>query len=194
MIARSWLTLGLLALPIAFAPGAVRGQSPHAGHHPGSMPPAASPYRGQERQSIKALAPGEIEQLLRGEGMGLAKAAELNHYPGPRHVLDAAEQLGLSPAQREAGQTVFAAMQARALPLGAELLERERELDAAFAAGTMTDDALSRMVAQIARLHGELRTVHLRAHLEMRRILTSTQIRAYDQLRGYAAASEPPAL
>ena len=38
-------------------------------------------------------------QYLNGEGMWLAKAAELNHYPGPRHVLDIADKLGLSPDQ-----------------------------------------------------------------------------------------------
>jgi hypothetical protein len=54
---------------------------------------ALSPYTGQERREIKALSNEEIDRYLSGDGMGLAKAAELNHYPGPRHVLELADQL-----------------------------------------------------------------------------------------------------
>ena len=32
--------------------------------------------------------------------MGLAKAAELNHYPGPAHVLTLATELALTPDQK----------------------------------------------------------------------------------------------
>ena len=43
-------------------------------------------YAGQQARSIKALDDAEIDTLLNGRGMGLARAAELNHYPGPKHV------------------------------------------------------------------------------------------------------------
>ena len=43
-----------------------------------------SPYVGQESREIKALSPQEISDYLSGKGMGLAKAAELNGYPGQR--------------------------------------------------------------------------------------------------------------
>ena len=49
-----------------------------------------SPYAGQQARQVKALSKAEIEGLLAGRGLGYAKAAELNHYPGPRHVLDLA--------------------------------------------------------------------------------------------------------
>ena len=63
------------------------------------MPPAmadVSSYAGQEMRAIKSLSPQEVADLLAGRGMGLAKAAELNHYPGPRHVLDLARELDLT--------------------------------------------------------------------------------------------------
>ena len=44
----------------------------------------ASPYAGQEMQELKALSESEVEGLLAGQGMGYAKTAELNGYPGPR--------------------------------------------------------------------------------------------------------------
>jgi len=43
--------------------------------------------------------------------MGLAKAAELNHYPGPRHVLDLASELKLSEEQRLRIEQIYNTMQ-----------------------------------------------------------------------------------
>src|SRR4051794_20423334 len=42
--------------------------------------------------SIKALSAEEVSQLERGGGLGHGRAAELNHYPGPGHVLDLADE------------------------------------------------------------------------------------------------------
>jgi hypothetical protein len=56
--------------------------------------PSEAPYAGHQERPIKALAPEEVAGLLGGEGMGYALAAELNHYPGPRHVLDLADSWG----------------------------------------------------------------------------------------------------
>ena len=43
---------------------------------------------------VNALSPDEVQQYLAGAGMGYAKAAELNHFPGPMHVLELADKLG----------------------------------------------------------------------------------------------------
>jgi hypothetical protein len=40
---------------------------------------------------IRGLTEEEISALQQGLGMGRARAAELNGYPGPRHVLDLAQ-------------------------------------------------------------------------------------------------------
>ena len=42
--------------------------------------------------------------------MGLAKAAELNHGPGPQHVLERAEARPLKEKQRSKTQAIFATM------------------------------------------------------------------------------------
>ncbi|MGH7544628.1 MAG: hypothetical protein ACREKI_00435 [Gemmatimonadota bacterium] len=47
-------------------------------------------------------------------------------------------------------------------------------------------------LAEWGRLQGELRAVHLWAHVETARLLTPAQIERYDELRGYAH-SEPDA-
>ena len=49
------------------------------------------PYAGEELRSLKSMSSQEIESLRSGEGMGFAKLAELNHYPGPKHVLELAD-------------------------------------------------------------------------------------------------------
>ncbi|MGI9104685.1 MAG: Spy/CpxP family protein refolding chaperone [Pyrinomonadaceae bacterium] len=155
-----------------------------------------SNYAGQKRHAIKALTPEEIEQLLGGQGMGLAKAAELNHYPGPRHVLDLAAQLQLTKEQRERTQQAFDQMRAQAVRLGQQIVERERELDAEFAGGRIDSRKLHAATAEIAKLQGALRAAHLQAHLEMRHLLSPEQTKKYDDLRGYATtgkqAPKPP--
>lgn len=146
---------------------------------------AAGGYGGQQTRDIKALSADDVADLLAGRGMGLAKPAELNHYPGPAHVLEMKDQLGLSPDQVGRVETTFQKMSEAARPLGAELVERERALDQGFANGTMTADALGAETMAIGALQGRLRAVHLAAHLETRAVLTPTQVARYDELRGY---------
>src|ERR1043166_1717373 len=80
------------------------------------------PYAGMDQRSVKALSEQQIADLRAGRGMGLALAAELNGYPGPMHVLELAESLGLSDRQRAKMQELLAAMKAEAVPLGAKLI------------------------------------------------------------------------
>jgi Spy/CpxP family protein refolding chaperone len=144
-------------------------------------------YAGEERREIKSLSAEEVEQLLNGHGMGLAKAAELNRYPGPRHVLELAVELRLTPEQRAQTQAAFERMRGEAVRLGRLIVERERALDAMFAKGEIDAGKLRAATSEIARLQGELRAAHLAAHLETRRLLSPQQINKYDELRGYAA-------
>src|SRR5215831_6612201 len=99
---------------------------------------AANPYSGQEARTLKALSDDDIAALRKGEGMGMAKAAELNGYPGPVHVLTLAAQLGLSESQRREVSVIFERMSAAAKPLGAALIAREQVLDQLFAKGEIT--------------------------------------------------------
>jgi Spy/CpxP family protein refolding chaperone len=146
-----------------------------------------SPYTGQEQREIKALSAEEIQGYLSGSGMGFAKAAELHHYPGPRHVLDLAEPLQLSGEQRQKTQHIFEEMRTEAVHLGTQLVARERSLDTLFAGGTISEAQVEQLVTEIATIQGQLRAVHLRAHLAQRAILTPDQLHRYDMLRGYNA-------
>lgn len=147
-----------------------------------------TPYAGQEQRDLKALSPEEIAALLQGEGMGLAKAAELNNYPGPRHILEMAVQLPLSDTQRAEAQRIYDRMHTEAVRLGHVILARERELDRLFVSGEIDEKGLQQAAREIAQLQGELRIAHLQAHLEMKQLLSPDQIGRYDTLRGYTGS------
>ncbi len=153
-----------------------------------------SPYAAQEMRSIKSLSADDITALEAGKGDalgGLAKLAELNGYPGPRHVLDSAAQLGLTAEQKEAVERVYREMNEQARVLGRQLVEHERDLDSAFGQGSISHESLERRLAESARVYGELRKAHLRAHLTTKDILTADQVRHYNELRGYLGVQDP---
>jgi hypothetical protein len=151
----------------------------------------ASPYAGQQARSIKALSDEDIAALRKGEGMGMAKAAELNGYPGPAHVLALARQLPLTDDQSRQVQLVFNRMSAAAKPLGDEVIIHERALDQLFAEGRAAQDHVAAETASIGELQGRLRSVHLAAHLETRALLNSDQVTNYQRLRGYGDSAVP---
>lgn len=151
----------------------------------------STPYAGQQTRTIKALSPEDVAGLLKGEGMGMAKAAELNGYPGPVHVLTLATQLGLTEIQRQQVTAIFERMGDAAKPLGAKVIAREQMLDQLFAKGEITPDRLAAETAAIGELQGRLRAAHLAAHLETRALLTPDQIALYQRLRGYGDHSAP---
>lgn len=173
----------LFTVAAVCAAGVVRAQEHDA---PGGSPHAAhTPYSGLHARQIKALSDQQVAELRAGKGMTLALAAELNGYPGPAHVLELAQSLGLSPEQRAATQDLFHRMQAEASSLGEEVITAERALDALFAQRTATPESLSKATARVAQAQGRLREAHLRYHLAMMDVLAAEQIAAYNRLRGY---------
>jgi Spy/CpxP family protein refolding chaperone len=181
--------VGLMSLPPA-APARAEGGHPHGAHGHGAASGPAAPYAGLETRPIKALSDRQVADLRAGRGMGYALAAELNGYPGPLHVLEHADALGLDPSQRARTESLFNAMKAQAVALGERLIGQEAELDRLFATRTIDAAALDRATAAIAATEGALRAVHLRHHLAMMDLLTPAQVRRYGELRGYAGERE----
>lgn len=157
-----------------------------AGPSPAQSP---QPYAGMQARPLKALSSEELADLREGRGMGLALAAELNGYPGPKHVLELARELNLTDAQRVRTQELFNAMKAEAVPLGQQLIAAESDLDRQFSGRTITPASLSGATAAIGATQGTLRAAHLKYHLAMMEVLTPEQIRRYGELRGYGAAA-----
>ena len=154
---------------------------------------AANPYAGQQARAIKALSEADVAALRGGEGMGLAKAAELNGYPGPRHVLDLSGELGLGETQKQQVTAVKDRMSTAARSLGAKLIEREAALDRLFAGGEITPERLNEEMAAIGKVQARLRAAHLQAHIETRAILSTEQVAQYNRLRGYEEPASTPA-
>jgi hypothetical protein len=146
---------------------------------------AQTPYAGLQTRSIKALSDQQIADLRAGRGMGLALAAELNGYPGPSHLLELADKLGLSDAQRNSVRNMFEAMKAETVTIGERLIAQEAALDRLFADHVITPEKLSAATAEIGATQAELRSAHLKYHLSTVAMLEPSQIRQYSVLRGY---------
>ncbi|RIH90563.1 hypothetical protein Mterra_00358 [Calidithermus terrae] len=149
---------------------------------------APSPYVAQLESPVRGLSAQEVEDLLAGRGAGYARTAELNGHPGPAHVLEFKEQLGLSPQQVAEIGRIRERMAQGAKALGARIVAEEKALSEAFAGGKITPEALQERLLALGALYAELRMVHLKAHLEVTLLLSRQQILRYNQLRGYGAS------
>ena len=176
------MTPGILLLGLALAtPAVAQHQHDGATPAPGSATSMASTagYGAEER----------AQGLREGRGMGLAMPAEGNGYPGPRHVLEVADAIGLTPDQRARTQALFDSMQAEAKRLGAQLLSQEAELDAMFRDRRATLPHLEKTAHAIGETEAALKIVHLQNHLAMMQILRPDQVVQYVVLRRAGAGS-----
>jgi hypothetical protein len=155
-----------------------------------------SPYAGEEQREIKSLSAEDIGELRRGGGWGLAKAAELNGYPGPVHLLELKAEIGLSGEQIAAITVIYEDMKRDAIRLGEEMIRGERALEESFQRRAVDEKTLAEALDRIARVRRDLRFTHLAAHLKVKPLLTEQQAAAYWRLRGYDTADpcrNPPA-
>jgi len=153
-----------------------------------------SPYAGQETRRIKSLSTEDIEGLLAGSGTpfgGMAKPAELNGYPGPRHVLDAVEagEFTVTAQQMEQIKSLYELMRSDAVEIGKHIIELETTVDDALAKKNITAELLQEKILASGSLYGQLRLVHLETHLSMVDILTPHQVEQYNELRGYTSGN-----
>lgn len=147
---------------------------------------AEAPYAGMQARPIKALSDQQLSDLRAGRGMGLALAAELNGYPGPSHVLELADQLGLRSEQRTKVEEMFAAMKTETTSIGDRLIEEESNLDRQFAHRIVSPESLRSATTGISNAQGELREAHLKYHLLTTALLDKDQLEKYAGLRGYS--------
>lgn len=147
----------------------------------------ASKYAGQEKRTIKSLSADDIAELRDGRGWGLAKAAELNGVPGPVHLLEAKNEIGLTAEQTRKIQALFDQMKTEAIALGNRLIAQEFELEKRFQTDIPGEKELASMLDALGATRARLRFVHLVSHLKTLDILTGEQVASYNQFRGYAA-------
>ncbi|PYN02357.1 MAG: hypothetical protein DME07_10850 [Candidatus Rokuibacteriota bacterium] len=140
-----------------------------------------SPSRGhQAAQACET----EFEKVVGdGRGFGLAFAADQNGYPGPLHVLELQEPLGLTADQATKVRALLHAMSAESKPKSARLLEAEARLRRLFADRVAGEASVRAAVAEVERARSEVRLVHLLTHLKTRDLLTDAQRRIYQEAR-----------
>lgn len=153
----------------------------------GDAQPTVTPsgYSELLETEIRGFSPDQIDGYRTGKGLGMALPAELNGYPGPRHVLDLAEEIELTSKQLEDIQLLYDGMLPQAVELGEQILTREANLELAFREGAIDEASLQVQLDELGDLYAQLRFVHLSTHLETLDILTQHQVFLYNNLRGY---------
>ncbi len=127
--------------------------------------------------------PADREALESGAGAGMASYADPNGYPGPKHILELQDTLQLSDDQVKEVQSIFDDMSENAKSLGVRIITLEEELSRLFARGEARESDVKSHSVEIGRLRGELRSVHLIAHIRAKHVLTKKQNELYTRLR-----------
>jgi hypothetical protein len=138
---------------------------------------------GERKPEVSSLSPDDVKGYLAGQGMGLARAAEMNGYPGPLHVLELAKELSLSPPQRKLTEELVAATKAKAIDAGRALVDAERALEELFCTRKATQENVAEAVTRIGQREADVRRVHLAAHVRQIEILSPPQVLRYYELR-----------
>jgi hypothetical protein len=189
------ISLVAVAAVLDGSPALAQSHGQHGQHSPHGQ--AGQPYAEFMGRTIKAMSEAQIADLRVGRGMGLALAAELNNYPGPKHVLELAAQLGINDAKRKQLADMSIAMTAETVALGEQIIALEAELNRLFASRVVTLVSIDATTQAIGQKQASLRAAHLKYHLTTRDLLSAEQTQIYNRLRGYtqpagsAPASKP---
>jgi Spy/CpxP family protein refolding chaperone len=127
--------------------------------------------------------PSDRNILESGMGAGMASYADPNDYPGPKHILDLADTLNLTEDQIKLIEAISDGMIANSQALGMKIIEREERLEELFRSGTAGEKETRAIAVDIGTLRGDLRSVHLAAHIQAREVLSSGQRTLYTVLR-----------
>ena len=127
--------------------------------------------------------PADKESLEKSEGAGMASYADINGYPGPKHVLEMQETLKLTDDQIKDISAIIDEMSENARATGEMIIAKERELESSFRLGKAGESYTKQLATEIGSLRGALRSVHLNAHIQAKSVLTKEQIATYMAIR-----------
>lgn len=144
-----------------------------------------APYAGFQKRQIKSLSERDIAEIRSGAGWGLALPAELNGRPGPAHLLELQDEIGLSAKQIEQIEVVYEEMRAEAIAAGERFIAAEAALSSAFEGSDLDNKRLRALLEASAQARSYLRFIHLSRHLSTPQLLTAAQLQKYNILRGY---------
>ena len=127
--------------------------------------------------------PSDKELLESAQGGGMASYAELNGYPGPKHIVEMQNEIGLTEEQLKQIESIFDEMHEKARAKGELIVMKEERLNGLFKSGRASEEDVQQLAAEIGRLRGELRAIHLIAHLQATKVLTREQTAMYVAIR-----------
>ena len=138
----------------------------------------------------QTVVPSDREGLLKGLGIGLASYAEENGYPGPKHVLELKDELGLTQDQLKKTEALQKMVAISAAAKGQQIVQAEEELNELFEAGTINGKVLRSSSGRSETCVPTSSSSILQAHLRMKQVLTADQIGRYKKLRGHEGKRE----
>jgi hypothetical protein len=77
---------------------------------------------------------------------------------------------------------IYQNMSNKAKGIGAAIIAIEHDMNRVFANKTITEEYLNLMLDKSARLYGQVRFVHLSAHLDTLQMLTMAQVQRYNKM------------
>jgi Spy/CpxP family protein refolding chaperone len=172
---------GLIVALLA-AGGGAGAQTPH-GQPPAGARRHAPGDGGEAHRRVDAYLQEFDAVVADGRGFGLAFAADQHGYPGPLHVLELKDRLGLTPEQEARMRALFETMLGEARPRAARLAAAEARLRRLFADVVADDATVRAAVAETEAARADLRLAHLAAHLRARDVLSAAQRQTYHHLR-----------
>ncbi len=190
IFSRSGLLICGAALAFAAAPALAQESAEQGGGMSGMHQRHGQAEGGMQRGGmsggpmLSGISADEKEALLAGSGLGAGRIAMMNGYPGPKHVLEMGDELGLTAQQKEEIGTLFAERKASFVEMGRELVEKDEELTAMFASGSVDTGAVEKLSREIGQLQGELRAGHLNAHVLTWEALNEEQREKLASMRG----------
>ena len=148
----------------------------------GGQQSGGSGMKCMKKDMKKGMKKGMKKKGMQG-GHGAGHLAEMNGYPGPKHVLEFIEELDLSAEQVSQLRKLRTEVTVQSLELSDQIKDLRTKLKGVFAEKKATENGVRTIVSEISELQGRLDMVHLAAHLRAKGILSDEQTAKYYNLR-----------
>lgn len=132
---------------------------------------------------VKTLSYKQYNAYLNGDDNdNMALVAELNYYPSPQVAIELKKELGLTPDELLKITDINTELTRKKKEMGRFIIKNERVLDSLFRIKQVNDGNLVFFGQRTDLYRGELRNAVLQAYLKVSAILTTGQLKKYQQL------------
>jgi hypothetical protein len=144
----------------------------------------AQPADSVKHSPLKTLTGKEYNALIKGEDIyGMARAAEMNHYPLPDKVLTYKREMNLGPGQISKIKAIAKELHRKKLEMGLIIITNERTIDSLFRTNKFNNGSLIFYANRYGLYMGEIRNAILQACLATHYLLSAGQIAKLEALQ-----------